>query len=419
LPPALARTYDVGMWYPRSWSELQALLGESEGPSIDFKSRLGSNEELAKDIAAMTVNGGLLLYGIDEDKETCVATELLPFPIAGIEEKIRSVAGSRISPTPDLQVEVIASPADASEGIVVVAIPASSLAPHQANGRFPSRRGRTTEYLEEREVERLYRQRAELSGPVPQSGELSGNEFVSMLSGMERREGTGRLMLVVRPAARDVSHPAGAWQENALSAAMQRAMDRQSPRVGNATVVQSFRVFRFWTPVDANGWGATNRGAGPGHVAPMASPQLLLAARLTYPARLSFEAFLGLEAGRQGAETLRSARELDIVYELVGMLSFSGEYFSDVEGGAHLLVELRLEGFNQARSQMTIDSSTTGDLEAAKLPTAPPFLLQGARTTASELRETPEEVARVLIERWLPPFYLDDRNLFTWVVPPG
>jgi len=28
-------------------------------------------------------------------------------------------------------------------------------------------------------------------------------------------------------------------------------------------------------------------------------------------------------------------------------------------------------------------------------------------------------VARQLIERWLPAFYTDDRDLFSWVVPSG
>jgi hypothetical protein len=77
------------MWHPDIWTDLEGLLGESETPALDFKRTIGSNEELAKDIAAMTANGGLLVYGVDEDESTCAATDLLPFPIAaGVEEKL-------------------------------------------------------------------------------------------------------------------------------------------------------------------------------------------------------------------------------------------------------------------------------------------------------------------------------------------
>jgi hypothetical protein len=41
---------------------------------------------------------------------------------------------------------------------------------------------------------------------------------------------------------------------------------------------------------------------------------------------------------------LRSAREVDLLYELVALLAISGEYFSDVSGGAHLFAEARAVG---------------------------------------------------------------------------
>lgn len=116
-------------------------------------------------------------------------------------------------------------------------------------------------------------------------------------------------------------------------------------------------------------------------------------------------------------QKILSAREIDVVRELVWLLAFAGEYFTEVAGGAHLLASLRLEGFRDARSQVTIEGSSTGDLEAALRPGAPNGLTQSARGSARDLRDTPERAARVLIERWLPAFYTDPRDLFTLVLP--
>ncbi len=400
--------------------QLTGLLGEAESPSLDFKRALGKNDEIAKDITAMTVNGGVLLYGVDEDKGTCVATELLPFSIAGVEERLRQVSGTRIDPAPDLQVRVIPSPTDPSVGVVAVAIPASALAPHQANKRFPCRRGTTTDYLDQREVERLYRQRQELSGPPPEPGSLLDRDFVSGLDGFSVSDGTGALALVVRPAAKDVNHPAGAWQKDALTLAVRAAIQRHAPRLGNSSLIRSAHALADWQPRGAEGWQATNAGSGNGTIAPQVEPHTLIAGCLSYPACLSFMVLLGLRWERaMPSRDLRSAREVDLLYELVVLLAISGEYFSDVSGGAHLFAEARLSGFAGAKSQMVIGSGSTGDLEAALRPPAPDGLTQTVRTSAAELRDTPELVARQLIERWLPAFYTDDRDLFSWVVPSG
>jgi hypothetical protein len=407
------------MWHPGIWTDLEGLLGESETPALDFKRTIGSNEELAKDIAAMTVNGGLLIYGVDEDESTCAATDLLPFPIAGVEEKLAQVTGTRISPAPAIQVRVIPSPDNPTVGVIAVEVPASSLAPHQANARFPCRRGTTTDYLEEREVERLYRQRRELSGPAPGPGQLLEEDFTSVLDGSQVEPGTCMVRLVVRPATNDASHPAGAWQGAALDGAIRRARERLGPRVGNISTLRSFSALSTWQANGAEGWGSTNAYVSPNRIAPQSANDVLIGASLAYPACLSFHLFFGLRFSvAVPSVDILSARELDVLYELLAVLTLSGEYLSEVDGSAHLLVELGVSGFAEAWSQMAIGSSSTGDLEAAKLPGAPDTLTQAARTSAGDLRQAPEKVARTLLERWLPAFYVDDRDLFTWAVPP-
>jgi len=406
------------MWRATTWAEVEALLGESETPSLDFKRKLGTSEDIAKQIAAMTVNGGVLLYGVDEDKETRVANELAPLSLGGAEERIHLIAASRISPVPDLEVVVIPSDGDPTLGVLAVAVPASSLAPHQANDRFPRRRGTTTDYMDEAEVERLYRQRHELSGAPPEPGSLIGRDFASTLDGYQLGEGTGLVQVVVKPAAGDVSHPAGAWQATALKGAVERAIDRQQPRFANSSLVKSFAAFSNWTATDVNGWAATN-AAAIGSVSPQMAGQMLLGARLSYPATLSFQALLGLRMhmGVPGMREYLAAQEGEIVYELVAMLAIAGEYLGEVLGGGHLIAELALNGFADARSSFATSTSSTADLDAPTLPAAPNGLLASARTSAIELRQRPEDVARLLIERWLPSFYLDERDLFHVVVP--
>lgn len=410
------------MWHPSTWSDLEGLLGEAESPALDFKRKFGSNEELAKDIAAMTVNGGLLIYGVDEDKPTRVATELLPFPIATVEEKLMQVAGTRISPSPDIQVHAIAKPDEPTEGIVAVEIPASSLAPHQANGRFPCRRGTTTDVLEEREVERLYRQRIDLSGPTVTSQVLLEDDFATVLNDFQvEARRTGTLRLVVRPAARDVSHPAGAWQRDALKAAIAASAQRQAHRLANVSVVKTYRALVDWTPIESRGWGATNAWLSEHRTAPTDHQMALIAAALTYPATLSFHLHLGLMVGENmgGLKPYPSARESTVVYETVAALSIAGEYFTDVAGGGQLLAGLSITGFKSARSEFASSTISLPDLNVGHLPPAADGVESSARTSASELRDTPERLARQLIERWLPSFYTDDRDLFDVLVPAG
>ena len=282
------------MWAPRTWEAVEALKGfASETPSLDFKRELGTPEDIAVDIATMTVNGGVLLYGVDEDKTTVTATAIMPVPLAGAEERLRNVAGSHISPVPDFEVYAIADPSDATRGVLAVVIPASGLAPHQANGRYPCRRGTVRGYLEEREVERLYAQRRDLAQGGPPSGSLVGTDFVSV-NGFEVREGTGRLRLAISPASGSVVHPAGAWQAEPLGDAVTASLEHQHPRLANGGLVRGWAALSRWAPMGTEGWSATNAGTGTGAVAPIEKPAIVVGACLSYPATFTFEALLGL-----------------------------------------------------------------------------------------------------------------------------
>ncbi len=407
------------MWRPSTWSDVEALIRDAEETAtLDFKREPTSNPETAKDIAAMTVSGGIIIYGIDEDKDAVVASAITPFQLAGVEEKLRHVAGSLISPTPYFDVHPIVSPENDHIGVVVVVVPASSLAPHQVNGRYPYRRGTTTDYLDERAVERLYRQRQDLAGATQSRGALLDQDFVATLTGMSVGSGTGQLVLVVRPAASDATHPAGAWQQDALKEAVHRAAMAQASRFNNSSLVRTFSAISDWQAWQTLGWRATN--------APIPNPPQLnyepdfyLAANLAYPARLSFEGYWALNVPGNGPlPDYLCAREIDVARELIAMLAVAGEYFASVDGGGHLLVGARLAGFEHGRSQFATEGQSRSF--AADLPGAPAGVTADARTSALDLRDTPERVARTLIERWLPAFFKDvlgQRDLFETLVP--
>jgi hypothetical protein len=407
----------MAMWRPTVWSDVEALLGDAEETiTLDFKRELTSNVETAKDIAAMTVSGGVIVYGVDEEESR--ASAIVELPLSGVEEKLRQVAGSLITPTPYFDVHAIASPDDDKIGVVVLAIPASSLAPHQTNNRYPYRRGTTTDYLDERTVERLYRQRHELSGAAMRTSTLLDQDFVGTLNGMEVRNGTGRLILVVRPAASDASHPAGAWQESVLKDAVYQGAGAQAQRFNNSSLVRTFNALSHWEPWQALGWRASN--APIPNTPPLNyAPDSYLAANLAYPARLSFEGFWALNVPGSGpVPDYLCAREIDVARELIAMLAVAGQYFASVDGGGHLLVGSQLSGFDRGRSQFATEIEPRRF--AADLPEAPDGVTSGASTSALDLRDTPEQVARTLIDRWLPAFFKDllgDRDLLDTLIP--
>jgi hypothetical protein len=400
------------MWYPKQWSEVEAIVGAAEETvSLDFKQELtAKNSETAKDIAAMTVSGGTILLGIAEDKETAVASNITPLLLAGVEERLRQIAGSGIAPVPDFNVHYIASPADPTRGVVAVVIPPSSLAPHQWEGRYPARRGTITDYLDEKAVEHLYKQRRELSGPTPEPGQLISDNFATILNGIEVHG--GRMMLTVRPAVSEARHPTGAWQRQALKSAVYNAAQALPHQLANPSLTRTINAVSDWQPWEAQGWYATviDREHPPKIVD---MPAFAIGATLTYPACLSFDSMWGLKvAAAGGFPKYKCAREVDVARELIVMLAIAGEYFSGVEGGGYLLVGIDVQGFWRGKSQFASEASRT---MVADLPDAPVGVKSDARTSASELREAPVSIARSLVDHWLPAFFRDphgDRDLF-------
>jgi hypothetical protein len=138
-----------------------------ESHQIDVKRSLGSgskaNLELAKDLAQFAIDGGYLVYGIEEVSDGAFQ----PHPIdivGGIRERIDEVARSRCQPPLTVYVHAIPSEADSTMGYVVVEVPQSPLAPHMVDGAYFGRSDSTRRKLTDTEVVGFHEARAARTG---------------------------------------------------------------------------------------------------------------------------------------------------------------------------------------------------------------------------------------------------------------
>lgn len=191
------------MWIPRDEAELLAAVTAGvleENASFDAKQEVGKNEEIAKDIAAMANDGGVIIYGIAEDQNK---RPTIPHPIvlAYQRERINAISQSSINEPVTTHITAIPTTNDPSLGYVVVVVPMSPRAPHMVTVRGDDRYyGRTATgniILSQPEVARLYERR--------RRWEIDANVLLDSYMedvGIEQREGVGFLYLIASPLAR-------------------------------------------------------------------------------------------------------------------------------------------------------------------------------------------------------------------------
>ena len=122
---------------------------------MDIKRELkggdSGNREIAKDIAAFSVEGGLIFIGVDEDT---TPPSLHPVKLDGLTERIEQVGLSRVDDPVLVTTIEIQSTTDPTHGFLVVEVPVSSQAPHMADGKYYSR-GDTTRNCQDLWIEVL------------------------------------------------------------------------------------------------------------------------------------------------------------------------------------------------------------------------------------------------------------------------
>jgi hypothetical protein len=153
------------------YEHLEALVSNevSEAFDLDFKRSLYGNADrdrhaLATDVAALAnTAGGLLVLGIDEDRQArAVAAPGVAVSDAEI-RRILQIVGSLVVPLPVFEILPILKRVEDDHGFVVIAVVRSPLAPHAVivnqGLRYPRRNGTTTRYLSEPEVASAYWER--------------------------------------------------------------------------------------------------------------------------------------------------------------------------------------------------------------------------------------------------------------------
>lgn len=153
------------LWIPRTEDELRqaaidGLLEESH--VLDIKRELSSGESAnkgtAKDIAAFALDGGVIIFGVDEGDGTA-PPHLHPIDLAGLPERIGNIATSRVRESVLIRTHVIEATHNAGMGYLVVHVPKSPRAPHMADGRYYGRGDKGNRILDDAEVSRLHEQR--------------------------------------------------------------------------------------------------------------------------------------------------------------------------------------------------------------------------------------------------------------------
>ena len=128
----------------------QAIGVAEEGPQLDFKRELASGsdkKDLAKDAAAMGVDGGVILIGVDEN-QNAVASGIPKVPVKGTPEQVQQIIDSRVRPPLSIQIEVLKEADLDPDGVLLIEIPPSFSTPHMVDNRYPARSGSTTRWLE-------------------------------------------------------------------------------------------------------------------------------------------------------------------------------------------------------------------------------------------------------------------------------
>ena len=179
------------MWVPKTVDELieQVTTGDLQETAIfDAKQLPSKNKDIAIDVAAMSTNGGVIIYGVGEDEHKRL-TILTPFPLAGVAERIDSVIQSSIAEPPRIRIHTLTIPDDPAQGYLIVEVPPSPRAPHMVivghDHRYYGRGATGNVRLTEGDVARLYerrlawdRNRARLLDDIAAQAPLaSHNEF--------------------------------------------------------------------------------------------------------------------------------------------------------------------------------------------------------------------------------------------------
>ncbi|MFI1241470.1 helix-turn-helix domain-containing protein [Nocardia salmonicida] len=136
---------DSGLFDETQWVERKKDIPPKSGPA---------NLELARDLASLSVDGGVLIVGITDSQKGIPGT-VTGTVDAGLADRIAQVAQGRVSPPLNVMVDRFLNPADRTHAVLVVTVPASAGAPHMVDGSYWGRSENGKCKLSDGDVRRL------------------------------------------------------------------------------------------------------------------------------------------------------------------------------------------------------------------------------------------------------------------------
>ena len=208
------------MWIPKTAAELEEAIANNtlppESATYEYKEQLpptGKNVDIAIDASAMSVDGGVIIYGVGENKQTASFFSA-PIEIQGVVERISQTIESNVKERPDFTARPLPIEGKPGEGYVVVEVPASILAPHMVEVkdeyRFYGRAPGGNRKLVQQDIDRLYERRRRVEEAARQAlDEAIAQAPVESIPG-ER----GDVHLVARPLLSDSGLRRRVFQED-------------------------------------------------------------------------------------------------------------------------------------------------------------------------------------------------------------
>lgn len=146
-------------WSPTTVEELESAVqacSVSETTFLDFKRfperTDGGRKAIAADLAAFSIHGGTIVFGVDEPSDGVFSLD--PAPLAGWREWVSQIGVNGVQPA--ITVRTRALFVDAESGYLVVDVAASPKAPHMARQRYYGRSDTTNRVLSDVEVRELW-----------------------------------------------------------------------------------------------------------------------------------------------------------------------------------------------------------------------------------------------------------------------
>lgn len=196
------------MWVPRSADALVEAIAAGtlphESSTYEYKRELPSaraNRDIAIDVAAMATSGGIVIYGVAEDKEAGTLSAS-PIELAGVKDRISDVVTSQLREPPYFDVALLPLATESGCGFAIVDVPASARAPHmvevKGEYRFYGRVPGGNALLTESQVALLYERRERTEREA-----MRALDEAMRLAPVQPSDGRGDLHLVIHPLVPD------------------------------------------------------------------------------------------------------------------------------------------------------------------------------------------------------------------------